>query len=103
MPQVAVCVGSSEALFASLMSLVQDGDEVIILEPAFDLYALVRALSGRCLSIHAPRPSHKKLAQGPDQDGWRQERVRAASPKGRVGGGEGEGGVRSRCSSLAGV
>ena len=36
--EVAVTVGASQALYLTLQALVDPGDEVILLEPAFDLY-----------------------------------------------------------------
>ncbi|MDI9336989.1 MAG: methionine aminotransferase [Alphaproteobacteria bacterium] len=36
--QILITPGGSYALFISLMSLINKGDEVIILEPAFDIY-----------------------------------------------------------------
>lgn len=36
--QVAVTVGASQALYLSLQTLVQPGDEVVLFEPFFDLY-----------------------------------------------------------------
>ncbi len=38
MGEVAVTVGASQALYLTLQALVDPGDEVIVLEPAFDLY-----------------------------------------------------------------
>ncbi|MFT6632677.1 MAG: kynurenine--oxoglutarate transaminase/cysteine-S-conjugate beta-lyase [Bacteriovoracaceae bacterium] len=35
---VLVTVGASEALFLSIMSFINEGDEVITIEPAFDIY-----------------------------------------------------------------
>ena len=36
--EVLVTVGATEALFLSIMSFIDIGDEVIIIEPAFDIY-----------------------------------------------------------------
>ena len=36
--EILVTVGASEAIYASLMTFVNPGDEVIVIEPAFDLY-----------------------------------------------------------------
>lgn len=35
--EVTVTVGASEALFATMQALVNEGDEVVVLEPAFDM------------------------------------------------------------------
>ncbi|HEY2191613.1 MAG TPA: aminotransferase class I/II-fold pyridoxal phosphate-dependent enzyme [Actinomycetospora sp.] len=47
--QVVVCAGASEALSSALMALVAPGDEVIALEPFYDLYAATGALVGASL------------------------------------------------------
>lgn len=46
MSEVAVTVGASQALYLSLQVLVQPGDEVILFEPFFDLYANQVKLAG---------------------------------------------------------
>lgn len=46
MNEVAVTVGASQALYLSLQSLVQPGDEVILFEPFFDLYVNQIRLAG---------------------------------------------------------
>jgi len=38
MSEVAITVGASQALYVTLQALVNPGDEVLLLEPAFDLY-----------------------------------------------------------------
>lgn len=43
---VVVTTGASEALTAAVLALVEPGDEVIVLEPFFDLYAAIIALAG---------------------------------------------------------
>ncbi|GKY97631.1 hypothetical protein MPSEU_000721500 [Mayamaea pseudoterrestris] len=44
--QVAVTVGASQALYLSLQTLVEHGDEVILFEPFFDLYQNQVKLAG---------------------------------------------------------
>ena len=44
--EITVTSGATEALFAAISSVVQQGDEVIILEPAFDSYVPVIKLNG---------------------------------------------------------
>ena len=47
--EVTVSVGASEALFAIMQGFLNDGDEVVILEPAFDIYpAAVQMAGGIC-------------------------------------------------------
>jgi hypothetical protein len=36
--EVAVTVGASQALFVALQALIEEGDEVVLMEPFFDLY-----------------------------------------------------------------
>jgi N-succinyldiaminopimelate aminotransferase len=43
---VVVTAGASEALAAALLALVQPGDEVLALEPSYDLYAAGISLAG---------------------------------------------------------
>lgn len=46
--EVAITVGASQALYLTLQALVNPGDEVILLEPAFDLYyGQVRLAGGK--------------------------------------------------------
>lgn len=35
--EVTVSVGASEALFAVMQSMLNEGDEVVVLEPTFDM------------------------------------------------------------------
>lgn len=44
--EVIVTVGATEALTATLLALVEPGDEVVVLEPYYDSYAAVIALAG---------------------------------------------------------
>jgi N-succinyldiaminopimelate aminotransferase len=44
--EVLVTVGATEAIAASLLALVQPGDEVVLLEPYYDSYAASVALAG---------------------------------------------------------
>jgi kynurenine--oxoglutarate transaminase/cysteine-S-conjugate beta-lyase/glutamine--phenylpyruvate transaminase len=46
MDEVAVTVGASQALYMSLQTLVQPGDEVVLFEPFFDLYVNQVKLAG---------------------------------------------------------
>ena len=46
MAEVAVTVGASQALYLSLQTLLQPGDEVILFEPFFDLYVNQVKLAG---------------------------------------------------------
>ena len=57
--EVLVTVGATEALAASVLALVEPGDEVVTLEPYYDAYAAVIALAG---GVHRTIP----LRPGPD-------------------------------------
>ena len=46
MSEVSVTVGASQALYLSLQTLIQPGDEVILFEPFFDLYVNQVKLAG---------------------------------------------------------
>ena len=46
MTEVSVTVGASQALYLSLQTLIQPGDEVILFEPFFDLYVNQVKLAG---------------------------------------------------------
>lgn len=35
--EVTVTVGATEALFCAMQAMINDGDEVVVLEPAFDM------------------------------------------------------------------
>lgn len=35
--EVTITVGACEALFATMQALLNEGDEVVVLEPAFDM------------------------------------------------------------------
>lgn len=44
--EIAVAVGATEAVAASVLGLVEPGDEVVMIEPYYDSYAAVVALAG---------------------------------------------------------
>ncbi|GAA1343695.1 pyridoxal phosphate-dependent aminotransferase [Kocuria palustris] len=56
--QVVVTAGAAEALAASLLSILRPGDEVVVLEPHYDLYAAIVAFAGGVLRPVALRPPH---------------------------------------------
>jgi len=69
---VQITVGASEALVAAILSLCGPGDEVVVFEPYFDLYAAAVALSGaalRTVTLRAPEygfdPEEFRAALGP--------------------------------------
>jgi methionine aminotransferase len=44
--EITVTVGGSEAIFDAILALIGAGDEVVVLDPAYDLYAPVVTLAG---------------------------------------------------------
>lgn len=44
--EVTVSVGASEAIFAIMQSMLNDGDEVVTLEPTFDIYSAAVQMAG---------------------------------------------------------
>ena len=55
--EVQITMGASEALVAAILALCGPGDEVVVFEPYFDLYAAAVALSGatlRTVTLRAP-------------------------------------------------
>jgi methionine aminotransferase len=55
--EVTVTSGATEALFCAIMSLVREGDEVIVIEPAYDSYIPAIELAGAnpvCVSLEYP-------------------------------------------------
>lgn len=56
--EVVVTAGAAEALTAALLSLLRPGDEVVVLEPHYDLYAAIVAHAGGVLRPVALRPPH---------------------------------------------
>lgn len=64
--EVAVCVGATEALFGACQAFVEPGDEVVILEPAYDAYVPdVRIAGGTPVSVPLrPREGAQPAADG---------------------------------------
>lgn len=71
--EITVCCGSTEAMAAALLAVINPGDEVIILEPAFTIYAPGVVLSGG-------RPVPVKL-EAPDFKLDRERVEQAISPR----------------------
>jgi aminotransferase len=63
---VIVTVGSSEALFVALMTLCQEGDEVLVPNPAFTAYAGINRIAG-AKTIYYRLPAEKGFAFDPDE------------------------------------
>ena len=74
--EITVTSGATEAVFAAITTVVNRGDEVIILDPAYDAYAPAVALSGGV-------PVHVRLCSPDYAIDW--ERVRShISPRTRL-------------------
>jgi aspartate/methionine/tyrosine aminotransferase len=66
--QVTVCCGSTEAMMATMMAIIDPGDEVVIFEPFYENYGPDAILSGatpRYVTLHEPGPS------GSSGEDWR--------------------------------
>src|SRR5713226_5422253 len=58
--QVTVCCGATEAMMASMMGVIDPGDEVVIFEPFYENYGPDAILSGatpRYVTLREPAPS----------------------------------------------
>lgn len=65
--EVLVTAGATEALAASLLALLEPGDEVVVFEPFYDSYAAVTALAeGRLVTVPLVAPGFR-----PDLDALR--------------------------------
>ncbi|MEO0997254.1 MAG: methionine aminotransferase [Pseudomonadota bacterium] len=57
--EITVTSGASEGLFSALLALVQPGDEVIVFDPAYDLYEpAIRLAGGRARRLPLRPPGH---------------------------------------------
>jgi methionine transaminase len=74
--EITISAGATEALMSAILAVVRSGDEVIVLEPAFDSYVPAIRLAGG-------RPVFVRLNAGDYSVPW--ERVRAAlTPRTRL-------------------
>src|SRR2546422_981920 len=92
--QVTVCCGSTEAMMATMMAIIDPGDEVVIFEPFYENYGPDTILSGatpRYVTLHEPDWSFDPddlaaVADRGDPEGARfpdRRRRRAAAGGGR--------------------
>lgn len=65
--EVLITVGATEAIAASLLALVEPGDEVIAFEPFYDSYAAMIALAGGVLKPVTLRPAGGRFTFDPDE------------------------------------
>jgi N-succinyldiaminopimelate aminotransferase len=71
--EVTITSGATEGLCATLLGLLDPGDEVILMEPCFDTYAPISALAGASIRYVSLVP--------PDFSLPREDLLRAFSPK----------------------
>lgn len=62
--EITIAVGASEPLFNSIFSLINPGDEVILLGPAYNLYPPVINLAGGVVKEVSLQPPQFKLSKG---------------------------------------
>jgi aspartate/methionine/tyrosine aminotransferase len=68
--QVTVCCGSTEAMMATMMAIIDPGDEVVIFEPFYENYGPDAILSGaapRYVTLHEPDVAHPVWWFAPDE------------------------------------
>ena len=70
--QVTVCCGATEAMMATMMAVIDPGDEVVIFEPFYENYGPDAILSGatpRYVTLHEPASSssHATWTFDPDE------------------------------------
>ena len=64
---VVVTVGASQALFAAMQAFVSPGDEVVVIEPAFDIYAAQVRLAGGTV-VPVPLKPHSSCGADAEVD-----------------------------------
>ena len=64
--EITITSGATEGIFSTLTALVRPGDEVVLLQPAYDSYVPAVQLSGGIAGVrHAPRPRlSRRLGRG---------------------------------------
>jgi aminotransferase len=68
--QVTVCCGATEAMMATMMALIDPGDEVVVFEPFYENYGPDAILSGatpRYVTLHEPTASQASWTFDPDE------------------------------------
>jgi N-succinyldiaminopimelate aminotransferase len=63
--EILVTVGATEAIAATLLALVETGEEVIVFEPYYDSYAAIIALSGGVRRPVTLRPDSARFTFDP--------------------------------------
>src|SRR5438034_934012 len=68
--QVTVCCGSTEAMMATMIGIIDPGDEVVVFEPFYENYGPDAILSGatpRYVTLHPPAGPGKMWTFDPDE------------------------------------
>ena len=68
--QVTVCCGSTEAMMATMMAIIDPGDEVVVFEPFYENYGPDAILSGatpRYVTLHPPSGANGTWTFDPDE------------------------------------
>jgi len=68
--QVTVCCGSTEAMMATMMAIIDPGDEVVVFEPYYENYGPDAILSGatpRYVTLHPPTVANATWTFDPDE------------------------------------
>src|SRR6185436_4034330 len=68
--QVTVCCGATEAMMATMMAVIDPGDEVVIFEPFYENYGPDVILSGatpRFVTLHEPSAPQNSWTFDPDE------------------------------------
>src|SRR3954467_577938 len=68
--QVTVCCGSTEAMMATMMAIIDPGDEVVVFEPYYENYGPDAILSGatpRYVTLHPPTMGKATWTFDPDE------------------------------------
>src|SRR5258706_10507943 len=68
--QVTVCCGSTEAMMATMIAIIDRGDEVVVFEPFYENYGPDAILSGatpRYVTLHPPAGPGKTWTFDPDE------------------------------------
>jgi aminotransferase len=68
--QVTVCCGSTEAMMATMMAIIDPGDEVVVFEPYYENYGPDAILSGatpRYVTLHPPSAPNGTWHFDPDE------------------------------------
>lgn len=89
MTEIITTIGCTEGLFAAMGALVDEGDEVILIEPFYDAYPQDTQLNGGIpvyVPLHAPAPAKHKFGTQASEWTLNLEELEAAAarPKAKI-------------------